>query len=1227
MDLEPGDAEGHHHIGHGVGLGEQVGDLFTGADVPVGHAGGLHLLLRPVGQAPALTDRLHDLEGPLGGHPLGDEEQHDVVAAADGLADGDPLLQDQVPGVAQPHVGAVGEAGQPDQNIELVGLGLLQHPPNEGGSEFRDGGAAGGAQNFVVLIAQRLGGLEDGHGVRVVQRDLPGVYSRQHLQHSDHGGIIVAQHVQLQQVGLHGVVFKMGGDDVAVRVVGGVLDGTEVIDLLVLGDDHHAAGVLSGGPLDSGTAQSQPVLLRLGGRQPPLRQILFHIAEGGLLRHGADGPRPEHMGLAEELEGIAVGAGLVLAGEVQVDIGDLVAAKAQEGLEGDVEAVLHILGPAHRADGVGHIGAAAVGVLRVLGIVEVGVFAVGTAVVGGQGVHLGDARHEGHQRGAHAASGAHQIAVLQGILDQLLGGHVDHVVFAADDVAQLRLDPVHHDLGRVLPVQVVGLAPDQPLQLPVGVLQLGGEQALGQRVDGVAAVGDEVGVLHHHLVGLLLAQVGELLQHLVGGLQVDGQRLVRVLKALGGQENVAVHLVLRVQEVDVPGGAHRLAQLLPQPDHGPVEVTKLLLRLHHALAEHEHVVADGLDLQVIVPGGDPLQLLPALALHHRLEQLAGLAGRADDESLPVFVDEGLGHDGVPLEMLQIGQGDQLVQVAQPRLVLGQDDQMLGLPLGLAPLAELGHIAVDLPQVMEPQFLHHPEEVGQHIGHRGRVVAGPVVVEGGQLQPLGNDIQLVLAQVGQQVLGQDQAVHRGVVEGDAVLLTAGGDKAHVKLRVVGGKRPVPGKDQKRLQRLLLGGGAHQHLVGDAGELDDLRRQDAARRHEGVEAVGNLPVFQYHRADLNDDLILLVQSGGLNVKADDLPVEGLTDLPVDGHPVVHVVDVVGLHAEENLHLLGRVPRVGEGVGHAVVGDGDGGMAPFLQTLDGVFRHRRIGLGPHRRQCVHGGHGGVEMELHPLLLRRVHPHRLFRLGHGHRLQHHVAVKAVQVQTALDLQVHSLLDAVHQGLALVAGEELVDPDGAGIVGHVKGHHPGAPLFQLLVVHGEDVALHHHHAHVQLQLSHSHGRLGDGLAEDGLAPRFFPVPLGGGGMGHVLHGRFPQGFRPGEGVGGGALLPGNGLGRAFPSRGGGGYCGRFHGSRLRGLDLHAVQAVGPAQGLLRLPDQIGSGSRRAFHQDLGAAAALVDGGGHNEPALHRVGQLGPAAQGGKHLQKGDLLGHYVNSP
>ena len=198
MHLEPRNAECHHNIGHSVGLGEQVGDLLARADVPVGHAGGYHLVLRTLGQASALSHAFHDLKGALWGHPLGNEEQHNIVTAADGLADLGRARGDQVLGVAQPHIRTVGKAGQPHQNIKLVGLGILQHTAHEAGAEFRNGRTAGGAEYRIVLIAQRLGGLEDGHGVPVIQRDLLGVDPGDVLQHADHGRVIVPKHIQFE---------------------------------------------------------------------------------------------------------------------------------------------------------------------------------------------------------------------------------------------------------------------------------------------------------------------------------------------------------------------------------------------------------------------------------------------------------------------------------------------------------------------------------------------------------------------------------------------------------------------------------------------------------------------------------------------------------------------------------------------------------------------------------------------------------------------------------------------------------------------------------------------------------------------------------------------------------------------------------------------------------------------------------------------------------------------
>ena len=100
------------------------------------------------------------------------------------------------------------------------------------------------------------------------------VHPGQVLKHFYHGGVVVPQHIQLQQVVLHGVVFKVGGDDVRMGVVRRVLHRAEIIDFFVSRDDHHAAGMLAGGAFDVGTSSGQTCLFCLGNGQIPLFQVL-----------------------------------------------------------------------------------------------------------------------------------------------------------------------------------------------------------------------------------------------------------------------------------------------------------------------------------------------------------------------------------------------------------------------------------------------------------------------------------------------------------------------------------------------------------------------------------------------------------------------------------------------------------------------------------------------------------------------------------------------------------------------------------------------------------------------------------------------------------------------------------------------------------------------------------------------------------------------------------------
>ena len=201
-----------------------------------------------------------------------------------------------------------------------------------------------------------------------------------------------------------------------------------------------------------------------------------------------------------------------------------------------------------------------------------------------------------------------------------------------------------------------------------------------------------------------------------------------------------VHFVLRLPEMDVTGGADRLVQFLSQPDDGAVELPQILLAPGVAVAEHESVVAQGLNFQIVVKRGDALQLVPILVVHHCLEQLTRLAGRADDQALPMDHQLAFGDGGHPLEIFQVGSGDQLIEIFQAHLVPGQNNDVFGKTVGLAAQRpQLFHLLIDGLEGVDPPFMEHFPERDQHVAHGGGIVAGPVVIEGGQVQMVRHNV--------------------------------------------------------------------------------------------------------------------------------------------------------------------------------------------------------------------------------------------------------------------------------------------------------------------------------------------------------------------------------------------------------------------------------------------------------------------------------------------------------
>ena len=358
-------------------------------------------------------------------------------------------------------------------------------------------------------------------------------------------------------------------------------------------------------------------------------------------------------------------------------------------------------------------------------------------------------------------------------------------------------------------------------------------------------------------------------------------------------------------------------------------------------------------------------------------------------------------------------------------------------------------------------------------------------------------------VREQLAGQGQGVqHRGVV-----FDTQPPQLRLQKRSVEGGVVSRDGAAADEVHQLgngYLGGGlVGQHHVGNAGDLGDFRRQGPLGIHQQGQAVRHRAAHQLHRADLDHPVRGGVQARGLKVQDNDRIVQG-TVVRVLDH--VLVVNEVPLAAGDQLDglLLHRVEGRGEGLHHAVVGDGHRRMPPLDGPLD------QVAGGGHG---VHVGHVGVHVQLDALFLGGVLP---LDALHGHHVPHgygQLTGKVVIHALAAHLDVHAhfdLLHLLHHGAALLLGDGgrrgLVVPaaaeasalaeaqeglaqDGGGIVRDGKGHQQHFAALELLGFQLEDIALHHHQAAVAGQLLHFHGAVGDAPAHDGLAD---------GGVGHL---------------------------------------------------------------------------------------------------------------------------------
>ena len=204
----------------------------------------------------------------------------------------------------------------------------------------------------------------------------------------------MAKYVQLNKPVVHGMEVEMRGNSVLFLFVRRVLYRRKVEYLVSFGYDNYAAGVLPRGALNAFAARNEPFRLRTGKESIVLFAIALNVAVNGFILQAGYRAGAEGMALAVHNLSIRMGMGLIIAGEVKVNIRRFVSLKAKEYLKRYSIAKLFQLCAANRAVLIRHIHAAGI-FIKVN--VKFAVPAIWANIVRLQRIHFRYSRHCGNE--------------------------------------------------------------------------------------------------------------------------------------------------------------------------------------------------------------------------------------------------------------------------------------------------------------------------------------------------------------------------------------------------------------------------------------------------------------------------------------------------------------------------------------------------------------------------------------------------------------------------------------------------------------------------------------------------------------------------------------------------------------------------------------------------------------------------------------------------------------
>ena len=150
----------------------------------------------------------------------------------------------------------------------------------------------------------------------------------------------MSQNIQLQQVMVDGMVVKVCGYGIRGHIIRRMLYRGEGVNILPQRQYNNTAGMLTSTSPHSGTSGSDTVDLAGPLMNATFFKIILHITESGLVRQGCNGSGTESLSCAEDNLRVFMRLGLVITGEIQVDIRLLVSLETKERLERNIKSFL-----------------------------------------------------------------------------------------------------------------------------------------------------------------------------------------------------------------------------------------------------------------------------------------------------------------------------------------------------------------------------------------------------------------------------------------------------------------------------------------------------------------------------------------------------------------------------------------------------------------------------------------------------------------------------------------------------------------------------------------------------------------------------------------------------------------------------------------------------------------------------------------------------------------------